>query len=424
MRSCSGRSRAIIARVGGALALLALVIAGRAAARELPRDVTPQVERVGNPFVEQLPSPLMTYARNVWDMAVYDDRLFLGYGNANNDGPAPHPAPLHIWTYDGAAFVSEGQIADEQIEQFIEIDGDLFIPGYDTAYSEPGGNFYRRSEGVWRAYRSAILQAAHVYDLIAHDGRLFAATGAAMQAGSAVAVSDDDGATWRGAPLIFPDSAGEPIYQTVAWQFFTVGERLFVSAQPAIFLFDLGGGRVQRQAVGALVYAYQAGEFVPTDLDPFPGHTYDVDQERSFRVARPIRFGDATVYLGARVHQQQWRPFGLFAMRLDGGAVRVEPLDLPDGGVPIDLWRDDGALYVLSNRCAPAGACRIAVWATCDLARWRGVFEFSEPSRAFGRSFALYRGDFYIALGTEPNYLPDAVGDLLRVSSAWFERGC
>ena len=75
-------------------------------------DVTPSIERIGNPFSARFPTPDLYYARNVWDMEVYDDRLYLGHGNSNNDGPAPNAGPVEIWSYNGQTFTTEYTVND------------------------------------------------------------------------------------------------------------------------------------------------------------------------------------------------------------------------------------------------------------------------------------------------------------------------
>ncbi len=47
-------------------------------------DVTSQVILLGNPFTKAI------FARNVWDMQVFNDRIYLAHGDFNsNAGPIP-----------------------------------------------------------------------------------------------------------------------------------------------------------------------------------------------------------------------------------------------------------------------------------------------------------------------------------------------
>jgi hypothetical protein len=54
-------------------------------------DVTAYVENLGNPFTAK-----PTYARNVWDMQVFNGRLYFGHGNASNLNPSPNAGPINV----------------------------------------------------------------------------------------------------------------------------------------------------------------------------------------------------------------------------------------------------------------------------------------------------------------------------------------
>ncbi|MDN4525308.1 hypothetical protein [Fictibacillus fluitans] len=52
---------------------------------EQPRskDITPNLSILSTPFADKPP-----YARNVWDMQTFDNKVYFGYGNASNYGPS------------------------------------------------------------------------------------------------------------------------------------------------------------------------------------------------------------------------------------------------------------------------------------------------------------------------------------------------
>lgn len=52
------------------------------------KDVTPSVEYLGNSFSKD------NYANNVWDMQVFDGRIYLGHGNSSNKGPNQNAGPM------------------------------------------------------------------------------------------------------------------------------------------------------------------------------------------------------------------------------------------------------------------------------------------------------------------------------------------
>ncbi|UCG58940.1 MAG: hypothetical protein JSU70_05395, partial [Phycisphaerales bacterium] len=132
-------------------------------------DVTEHVENIGNPFSEMRGSRLRrlyrlltqqkyrpgewTYARNIWDMHVYDGRIYLGAGNSSDGGPVPNAGPVPIICYDPKreGFVREGTVRDEQIDAYCTHGGRLYIPGHDPMQSWDWGNLYcRQDDGRWK----------------------------------------------------------------------------------------------------------------------------------------------------------------------------------------------------------------------------------------------------------------------------------
>lgn len=385
-------------------------------------DLTPSVERIGNPFAARFPNGEWVYARNVWDMEVYGDRLYIGHGNSTSEPPAGNAGPVEIWSFDGSNFTPEFLVHDEQIERIEIVGGQLIIPGHDSTYAWQGGNLYQRTESGWHEINN-VLTAAHIYDIALYDGQLFVATGTGVQNGQAIGVSNDNGSTWTGIPLIAAVTSAGLMHSEVAWELFEVDSELLVSAQPAIRVYQLDDNSIQRTAVGTALYRYTNGAFEALALDPFPGFTFDINQERSFRVARPVTFGGGVVYIGARVNQQQWTPFGLFTIRAWGESFAAAPLPLPDV-LPWDIIVDGDVLFVLGSRCAGGfyPPCTVVVMATCDLNTWHTSLQFS--AETFARSFALYRGDFYFGMGSQPDSLAPSTGDILRIRRDLFLRGC
>jgi hypothetical protein len=53
-------------------------------------DVTSYVQRIGNPFTDK-----SIYGRNVWDMQLFNGRIYMGHGDTNSNA-----GPAQIWSYN------------------------------------------------------------------------------------------------------------------------------------------------------------------------------------------------------------------------------------------------------------------------------------------------------------------------------------
>jgi len=54
------------------------------------KDVTNRIKLLGNPFTKS------TYAKNVWDMQVFNGSIYLGHGNSSNYAPAANAGPIDV----------------------------------------------------------------------------------------------------------------------------------------------------------------------------------------------------------------------------------------------------------------------------------------------------------------------------------------
>ncbi|MFN8452504.1 MAG: hypothetical protein U0521_28840 [Anaerolineae bacterium] len=390
-----------------------LLVGGFSARGQTSNDVTGQVETIGNPFAAQFPGGDSVYARNVWDMQVFDGRLYLGYGNSNNDPPAPNAGPVDVWYYDaaGSRFVDEYTVKDEQIERYVVIDGALYIPGHDPTEDTGKGSIYRLTDAGWQQ-RQTVPTALHVYDLARFEGELYAAISvSSVSHGNTLVVSDDDGETWRQLRIPIA-SLDDQMNVTRAWELLEVGDKLLVSVQKPVLGVVENGAEVAAQLDMPLLYQYADGVFQGLNTDPFPGEASDTRP----RVARATPYLDRVVYVGAEVtSDHQWTPFGLFSI---GANLDVSRYPLAAGAMPWDILARDDALYALLSQPDDAGNTVVSVIGTRDLANWCPVLQFNADT--FARSFELYDGDFYFGMGTEADPLSAASGDILRVKGQFF----
>src|SRR5262245_20113285 len=172
LRPCAARHRpargSLTASAAVVLALWAPTAPSPAAGQGL--DVTPRVERIGNPARLSYPAEDKTFARNAWDLKAFAGRLYVGLGNRDNSEPAPNAGPVDVWFFspDSGQFVKEGTLPDEQIETFRVLDGKLVIPGNDPMEPWELGNFYRLDAGSWTKIRT-LPNGIHNFDMINGD---------------------------------------------------------------------------------------------------------------------------------------------------------------------------------------------------------------------------------------------------------------
>ncbi len=353
------------------------------------QNADPAIIVVGNPTLDRFSRENLTYARNVWDLAVFDGLLFIGSGNSSNRPPAGNAGPVDVWTYDATTdtFSIEFEVLpEEQIDRFIVRDDELIITGHDPAGDFRDGAIYVRQMGsaAW-ATRRVFERVTHVYDLVEYDGRLFAAVGVAnFEGGAAVQMSADGGETWQHL-VVRPDPDRVETVGRV-YEFFTIGADLYASVSPR----TLGSTNLSRTTS---LYRYANAEFIPvSDLD-----LLGTGEMPLGRVARALIFGEQTVYVAAEFdNDHQWSPRRLMSASPD---LTFTTHDVP--GVPYDLLLHEDALLALTW---DARARRVHVVATCDLIDWRAVTAFDAPT--FARSFAVYNGDLYFGMGGNPVFAP------------------
>jgi hypothetical protein len=307
------------------------------------KDVTSQVETLGNPGQQKYRAGDMVYAQNIWDMQAFEGRLYFGMGNSNNEGPAPNAKGGQIWSYGpkGNQFRVEFEADEEQVDRFRILNGKLVVPGHDPTDSWEYGNWYRLEPGGWKKHRN-IPGGIHCYDMIGFNVKMFAALGTKPHS-EFVVMSEDSGKTWKGCGIL----------GMRAYTLFTVGANLYVSLYSGVATWD--GNRFHEEM----------------DVEWFPG---DTENQPIRLVVRDVLFKGATLYIGAHLAtDHQWTPFALYMAK---DPAHIKRIDLP--GKPWDLLVKDGVLYVLSALKPEKNRARwiIRVTATRDLKAWQPLFEF------------------------------------------------
>lgn len=347
---------------------------------------------IGNPLASRWPIKEFVYARNIWDMQKFEDKIYLGSGNSANKGPIPNAGPIDIWSYTPKTnqFTREGVVNDEQIDRFNIINGKLVIPGHDAA--EPDnwefGNYYiKKASNHWQKYRR-IPDGIHVYDMIEHDGKLFAALGT-LNWYAGIAISENNGESWETHPVGF-----YRFYSLFKFHGDLYASGIFYSPPRIEQLKDRFPKHQESIPIG--LYRYQKNQISPVNIDMhilFPGW-----DKRAAKLRLPTSHKNALIYIGASPsNDHHYSTQRLYAMKSLGKSTE---LMLPEQFSPMDILVKHDRLQVLATKkLTGQWQYQSAVYETEDLKNWRLLEEFKADT--FARSFESMAGCFYYGMGTE-----------------------
>lgn len=350
------------------------------------------------------------YARNIWDMILFDGQLFIGCGDSTGNA-----GPVDVWAYSQeAGWRSEFVVDEEQIDKFLVLNGVLTIPGDDPLESWDYGNYYQRINGMWVKTRN-IPGGVHVYDIIEWENRWIAGIGINPPSNYPIAISVDHGASWSVEVVPQGATAGNFDYDCSLWitmsafrvyEFFTIGDNLYANTLP-MYSFGCDDGEPARQNLGTLT-RWAGDGFVVDDLDLFPGLS------AADRIVRPVSYREMTTYIAAQTidNPNKWQPLAL--MSVDNN-LQPRPISLSNCARPQDIDVLNGKLYVLCNEHTGSD-WYISVQATCDMLAWEEAVNLTTPT--FARSFAISSESVYVGLGGDidaPVHAQTAVGQVLTI---------
>jgi hypothetical protein len=351
--------------------------------------------------------PGNVYARNPWDMQVFNGRIYFAHGNAlENTGATP------IISYDPndlvTPFTNEFATNAEQLARYRIIGGQLLSPDHDPAEDQALGNFYRKELAGWVKYRT-IPGGVHNEDIYSFEGRLFVALQEEAVSGATdVQISDDNGITWQNITL----TGG--IFSTPTFRvptLFEVAGNLYASSVFGVStLWHYAGGNNFTQLSSAI-----ASGMFPSTAQPPPLY-----------VERWVPFAGQIVYLGVKSDPNDpldWLPVGLYSAT---DVTTAQKLMLPSDGVAWDLVVSPSSdfpqtLYVLANNTISAAQNVVTVYSVTaagpltTIPSLTPLFTFTLNDGSFVRSFEIVNGDFYLGLGGNKASPPATTGNLLRV---------
>lgn len=115
------------------------------------------------------------FMTDIFDMAVFDEKLYFGYGDANENLGRVTPIEIRFWDIpDPDGWTSGFAVDEEQVSRY-RVYGDLLlVPGIDATEDGLMGNAYNRPlDGEWTKSRTLDL-GWHVHDMVVHQDAIHA----------------------------------------------------------------------------------------------------------------------------------------------------------------------------------------------------------------------------------------------------------
>ncbi|WP_455757813.1 hypothetical protein [Sulfurimonas sp.] len=380
----------------------------------LALDVTKHIEVLGNPYRQFYNTKEGIYSRNIWDMQLFDSKVYLGAGNSSNGGPSSNSGrtPVIFLKLKNNKFYKEYKVAEEQIDLYKVYKNNLYIPGHDATQKWTFGNFYVKSKKKkWKKYRT-IPNALHVYDLVLLKDKLYVGLG--FKNGGGVGVSSDNGKTWKIQKL----SKGR-IYSFIQLDDNLLAIKKFKKSSKVYF------------SVADLNLKY-SNDFFPrfdiTQNKMFPNTKL---KNKSKKITRATNIKDSVIYLGAYKHNDhQSKPFGVYKANLKNEKLIVNKIKLKDNYIPRDILVRDDSVYILASvKKSNMTEVKVLKYNIKNIDKVEEILEFKSPT--FARSFEEFNGDFYFGLGCDvkdsskwkQKELKVDTGKIIKIKNEYIKQG-
>lgn len=162
--------------------------------------------------------PEQAFERGIHDLATFDGRLHLGYGDATLNLGRVVAIEHRAFTdpEDAASLVTEAASREEHLDGFRRFGERLMLPGIDAVDDAWLGNVYLRDPGQpWRMART-VDRGVHVHDVVQWGASLYAvgsgATPEAWNNGNVYAhlwISRDDAQSWQVLHTVHNERMGD-----------------------------------------------------------------------------------------------------------------------------------------------------------------------------------------------------------------------
>ncbi len=270
-------------------------------------------------------------ARSPWDMAIFDDKLYIGSGDYDTNS-----GPVDMWCYDleSETWSNSGTLLEEEIDRFCFIDGKLAVPGIDPQEDWSLGNYYILDNNQWIKYRS-ISGGLHTFDIVEFNNMIFAGLG--VSSGSCpIVCSTDGGKTFNPVPL---QKNGKDIQTSDSQKVRVYDLFLFKNTLYAAFMY--GDSEITYD-----LYKYEDGVF------EYDNQWYGKIHQIKFTnniIAGKAAFGDNMFFTTGYLYATE-------DMR------NFTRITFPDSQTVYDICKDEKYLYALCGSEQDEGKYKISVY--------------------------------------------------------------
>ena len=338
------------------------------------------------------------YNWNIWDLQLFNNRIYLGQGNSSNLPPDSNSGATPITYFDTVTrkMVQEFVVDEEQIDMYKIINGKLTITGHDSTGSWDIGNFYTLESTGWLKH-STIPRGIHVFDLAYSNGLLFAGLGS-DGLNPNIVVSSDNGNTWK--------PAYTPITTRQQQRFYTVFEY-----QGSVYAI-------------ATLHTFLNFKYEPYDLMKWNGTSFmmtglgtamipnsSMGYHKIIRVTKTL---NQLLYIAGKAdNDQQTLPELLYGCTLFRQphliTFNVNGVD----AIPMDILDRSTKAYVLTYVKVTDNQFINVVFESLDTFTWTETLRFTAGT--FARSFEELYGTFYFGLGCNTTSLPSCTGSFIQI---------
>lgn len=333
------------------------------------RGLSPTVTELGNPSADTYDEKKLN-SRNPWDITVFDNKVFIGGGDyGENTGP------VNVWFYDliTEEWKNSGQVNDEAVMRFVELDGRLVILGADPKADWEYGSFYTFIDGKWETSRK-VPYGVHMFDCEQFGDQTFYAIGTSKGDQSPVQVTAD-GVSFSSVDFL---ADGVSILKndtntfTRCYSLFLNGDELYALCY-----------RRNPDSVDISFYRFDGTAF------QFVSTTPEL-QIKSTVISRQHLF-NAWECLDGRAY------FSVGNLYATSDFTSVELLPTPDGSDVHDLMVFNGELLVLTSLKLEDGTYINSIKTYTEDNGWGELCSFNHKQSAM--SFAYSNSSFYVGLG-------------------------